>query len=142
MAGCQRRGRPSGTPFPLGVTALVGVEHLDGRFGPAQRRVPGELEQVEGSGQGIDDPPVVVGVGQPLHRQPVPEEVLEPLLGEHLETLAGGQPLQRGLGVPRHAGVLRVELGDGVGDHRVLIVGHGGQSSSPRRPSDRLVDAR
>jgi len=126
----------------LGVAALVGVEHLGRRLRPAQHRVPGEAEQIEGPRQGVDNPAVVVGVGQPLHRQPVPEEVLEPLLGEHLEALAGGHPVQRCLGCLGGAGVLCPELGDGVGDHGVLVVGHAEQSPSLRRPSDRLVGAR
>ncbi len=50
----------------LGVAALVGVEHLGGGLGPAQRRVPRETEQIEGARQGVDPPAVVVGVGQPL----------------------------------------------------------------------------
>jgi hypothetical protein len=76
-----------------------------------------EGERIESPCQGGDDPPVVVGVGQPLHRQPVPEEVLQPLLGEHFETRAGSQPVERRLGVPDGVRVFRLELGDGVGDH-------------------------
>ena len=103
------------------VAAFVGLEDRAGLLRAAECGVAGKAEQVKGAAQRVDDPAVVIGVCEPLHRQAVPEKGLHPFLGQDTEPLAGGQPLERRFSIANGVAVFGCERGESLLEHGVVV---------------------
>ena len=80
--------------------------HPTGLRPTADRRVARQPDQLQQPPQRGSDVQLAIQVGQPLARQLIPQERLQPVLGDRLEPLVLGQRTQRRLGIASHALVL------------------------------------
>jgi hypothetical protein len=76
------------------------------------------------------DPELLVELDEPFHRQLVPAEVLNALLGDERQALVPGDPLQRGLRVIGGRRVLSGQLRQCHRDLWVLVVIHHGRQQA------------
>src|SRR5205807_9911426 len=74
--------RPVECRQALAGVLLVHPQDAPGVLGPADGSIAGEVQQIQRPGQGRRDLELVVERGHPLERQLVPEELLDPVLGE------------------------------------------------------------
>jgi len=86
-------------PEPLRVVAPPGLQDLPGLVGAAEIGVPGEAEELQRPAEAEGDLPVVGGFGQPFPREGVPQELLEPGLGDVAGPAVTDQPVEGGLGI-------------------------------------------
>lgn len=83
---CLAEGR-----FAPGCALLVGVEDGGGGAGTGDGRVAGQAQEVQGLGQRVRHTAVLVVAHDPPGGKAVPEELLQPFLGDGSGTFLAGK---------------------------------------------------
>jgi hypothetical protein len=80
-----------------------------------------QLQQIQCPGQRCDHPQLLAGIGEPFHRQLVPAQALDTLLGDERPARFPGDPLQRGPRVPGDGRVLHGQFRQSRRDLLILV---------------------